>query len=217
MATVTTYKSRTLEDLAKSVTEDIRAAFALVSSVMVKGEPEYIRQLVASVATANEADAMVIVGGTGFGPFDSTCEAIDGLVERRIEGFGEAFRQLLRDEFAVGPVALLARATAGVYSQCVVYALSGQPSQVRRAARDAHRADAARRHRARHRPHARARRPVGAGLDHGRRSDLVSREGEHVGDLRRPARERDEPVEAQRVAPARRHPLEGLEKRSSMG
>jgi molybdenum cofactor biosynthesis protein B len=133
VATVTTYKSRTLEDLAKAVTEDVRAAFSLVRSVMVKGEPEYIRQLVGSVATANEADAMVVVGGAGFGPFDSTCEAIDGLVDRRIEGFGEAFRQLLRDEFAVGPLALLARATAGVYSQCVVYALSGQPTQVRRA------------------------------------------------------------------------------------
>ena len=133
VATVTTYKSRTLEDLAKAVTDDVRAAFSLIRSVMVKGEPEYIRQLVASVATANEADAMIVVGGAGFGPFDSTCEAIDGLVERRIEGFGEAFRQMLREEFAVGPVALLARATAGVYSQCVVYALSGQPSQVRRA------------------------------------------------------------------------------------
>lgn len=133
VATVTTYKSRTMEDLAKSVTDDIRAAFSLVRTVMVRGDSEYIRQLVSSVATANEADAMVIVGGTGFGPFDSTCEAIDGLVERRIEGFGEEFRRLLREEFAVGPSSLLARATAGVYSQCVVYALSGQPTQVRRA------------------------------------------------------------------------------------
>ena len=76
---------------------------------------------------------MIIVGGAGFGPFDSSCEAIDGLVERRIEGFGEEFRRLLREEFGLGPLSLLARATAGVYSQCVVYALSGRPSQVRRA------------------------------------------------------------------------------------
>ncbi len=133
VATVTAYRSRTLEDLAKTVTDDVRAVFSLVRSVIVKGELEYIRQLVSSVATANEADAMIVVGGTGFGPFDSTCEAIDGLVERRIEGFGEEYRRMLREEFATGPTALLARATAGVYSQCVVYALSGQPSQVRRA------------------------------------------------------------------------------------
>jgi molybdopterin adenylyltransferase len=133
VATVTTYKSRTLEDLAKAVTDEIRGAFSLVRSVMVKGEPEYVRQLVSSVATANEADAVIIIGGAGFGPFDSTCEAVDGLVERRIEGFGEEFRRLLREEFAVGSTSMLARATAGVYSQCVVYALSGQPGQVRRA------------------------------------------------------------------------------------
>jgi molybdenum cofactor biosynthesis protein B len=133
VATVTTYKSRTMEDLARAVTDDVRAAFSLVRSVMVRGDPEYIRQLVSSVATANEADAIVIVGGAGFGPFDSTCEAIDGLVERRIEGFGEEFRRMLREEFGIGAVALLARATAGVYSQCVVYALSGPPTQVRRA------------------------------------------------------------------------------------
>jgi molybdopterin adenylyltransferase len=133
VATVSAYRSRTLDDLAKAITDDVRATFALVRSVTVKAEEQYIRQLVSSVATANEADAVVIIGGTGFGPFDSTCEAIDGLVERRIEGFGEEYRRLLRDEFAQGPLALLARATAGAYSQCVVYALSGQPTHVRRA------------------------------------------------------------------------------------
>jgi molybdenum cofactor biosynthesis protein B len=127
------YKSKTLEELARLVTEDVRATFVLVRSVVLKGEAEYIRQLVSSVATSNEADAMIVIGGTGIGPADSTCEAIDGLVEHRIEGFGEAYRALLRDELGLGAPALLARATAGVYSQCVVFALSGQPGQVRRA------------------------------------------------------------------------------------
>jgi molybdenum cofactor synthesis domain-containing protein len=133
VAAVTAYKSRTLDDLAKSVTDDVRAVFSVVRSVMVKAELQYIRQLVSGVATSNEADAVIIVGGTGFGPFDNTCEAIDGFVERRIEGFGEEYRRLLRDEFAAGPSSFLARATAGVYSQCVVFALSGQPAHVRRA------------------------------------------------------------------------------------
>lgn len=133
VATVTAYRSRTLEELAKAVTDDIRAVFLLVRSVIVKGEPQYIQQLISNVATGNEADAIVMIGGTGFGPLDYTCDAIDRFVERRIEGFGEAYRHLLRQEFEAGPSALLARATAGVYSQCVVFALSGQPAQVRRA------------------------------------------------------------------------------------
>jgi molybdenum cofactor synthesis domain-containing protein len=133
VAAVTAYKSRTLEDLAKLVTDDVRGMFEVVRSVNVKSEELFIRQLVSSVATSNEADAIIIVGGTGFGPFDTTCEAIDGLVERRIEGFGEDYRRLLREEFAAGPTSLLARATAGVYSQCVIFALSGQTAHVRRA------------------------------------------------------------------------------------
>jgi molybdenum cofactor biosynthesis protein B len=133
VATVMAYRSRTLEDLAKLATDDIRAVFALVRSVTVKSEALFIRQLVASVATSNEADAVIVIGGTGFGPFDNTCEAIDGIVERRIEGFAEDYRRLLREEFTAGPSALLARATAGVYSQCVVYALSGPAAPVRRA------------------------------------------------------------------------------------
>src|ERR1019366_89140 len=129
VAAVTAYKSRTLEDLAKSVTDDVRAVFSMVRSVIVKSELQYIRQLVSSVATSNEADAMIIVGGTGFGPFDNACEAIDGFVERRIEGFGEDYRRLLRDEFAGGAASLLARATAGGYSQCVVFAPPRRPSR----------------------------------------------------------------------------------------
>jgi molybdenum cofactor biosynthesis protein B len=132
VATVTAYRSRTLEELAKAVTDDIGAVFSLVRSVTVKGELLFIRQLVSHVATANEADAIVMIGGTGFGPLDNTCEAIDGFVERRIEGFGEDYRRLLRDQLDAGPAALLARAAAGVYNQCVVFALSGQPAQVRR-------------------------------------------------------------------------------------
>jgi molybdenum cofactor biosynthesis protein B len=135
VATVTAYRSRTLEDLGKSVADDVSTAFSLVRSVIVKSEPQFIRQLVSHVATANEADAIVLVGGTGFGPFDNTCEAIDGFVERRIEGFAEDYRRLLRDEFDAGRGALLARATAGVYNQCVVFALSGQPAYVRGAIR----------------------------------------------------------------------------------
>jgi molybdenum cofactor biosynthesis protein B len=133
VATVTAYRSRTLDELAKSVTDDIRAVVLLVRSVIVKGDPQFIQQLVSNVATGNEADAIVMIGGTGFGPLDHTCDAIDRFVDHRIEGFGESYRRLLREEFDVGTQALLARATAGVYSQCLVFALSGQPAQVRRA------------------------------------------------------------------------------------
>lgn len=123
-----------MEAAAKGIEEAIRAAkFQLVRSVVAKGEPEFVQQLVSNVANANEADAIVMVGGTGFGPQDRTCEALDSFMERRIEGFGEGYRRLLADEFAAGTRALLARATAGVFNQCVIFAMTGELTHVRRA------------------------------------------------------------------------------------
>jgi molybdenum cofactor biosynthesis protein B len=134
VAAVTTVRSRAIEELAKVAVDEVRAAgFTFVRSVVVKGEPQFIQQLVSHVSNDNEADAILMLGGTGIGPRDITCEALDPFVERRIEGFGEAYRRLLREEFEAAAGALLSRATAGVYNQCVVFALSGQPGHVQRA------------------------------------------------------------------------------------
>jgi molybdenum cofactor biosynthesis protein B len=133
VAAVMPVKSRSIEVAVKGIEEDLASAkFHLVRSVVAKGGAQSIQQLVSNVSNDNEADAIVLTGGTGFGPSDRTCEALDSFVERRIEGFGEAVRRLLADEFAAGPSVLLARATAGVFNQCVVFALTGQLEHVRR-------------------------------------------------------------------------------------
>jgi molybdenum cofactor biosynthesis protein B len=127
-------RSRTVEELGKTVAEEVRAAnMKLVRNVTVNGEPEFITQLISNVSNDNEADAIILVGGTGFGPKDTSCDAIDAFVERRIEGFGDAFRHMLREEMEFGPHAWLSRATAGVYNQCLVFAMTGRPVDVRRA------------------------------------------------------------------------------------
>lgn len=148
---VTFVKSRTLEEIARSVCDEIATAgFTLVRSVTVHSETAVIQQLVSNVSNDNEADALILVGGTGFGPRDHACEAVDSYVEHRIEGFAEAYRHMLRgqrsdDAYRSGAVAgaadlgvhaWLVRATAGVYNQCLVFALTGRPRDVRAAVRD---------------------------------------------------------------------------------
>jgi molybdopterin adenylyltransferase len=134
VAAVTAGRTRATEEAAKGAVEEVQAAqFTLVRSVVVKGEPQYIRQLVHHVSNDNEADAIVMVGGAGIGMRDVTCDALDSFFERSIEGFGEAFRQMLRDEFKLGVTALLERASAGVYNRCLVYVLPNQVAVVRKA------------------------------------------------------------------------------------
>lgn len=135
VAAVMQTRSIMIEALGKvAIEEVVSAGLSLVRSVVVNGERQYIQQLVSNVSNANEADAIVMVGGVGIGPRDGTCEAIDAFVDRRIEGFGEAYRRILSEE--IGVHSFLARATAGVYNQCLVFAMTGREADVRRAMHD---------------------------------------------------------------------------------
>ena len=80
------------------------------------------------VCDGDLADAIVLTGGTGIAPRDRTIEVIAPMLDKTIDGFGEAFRRLSWD--AIGPRAILSRAIAGVVRGKVVAALPGSPAAV---------------------------------------------------------------------------------------
>jgi molybdenum cofactor biosynthesis protein B len=133
VATVAMGRSHLTEDAVHIVTAALSAAkFTVVRTVTVNREAQFIQLLISNVSNENQADAVILIGGTGFGPRDFTSEAVDTCVERRIEGFGEAYRRLLADDLRMGTSALLARATAGVFNQCVVFAVPRKPAELAR-------------------------------------------------------------------------------------
>jgi molybdenum cofactor biosynthesis protein B len=136
VATVNVGLGSVPEDVTKIATEELKAAgLLIVRGVMVNREKQFIQQLISNIGNENVADALILIGGVGIGPRDYTCEAVDGLADQRIEGFGEAYRQLLRSKLEAGVDAFLQRATAGVYNRCLVFALPRQPEGVRLALR----------------------------------------------------------------------------------
>lgn len=79
---------------------------------------------------ANEAiEAIITNGGTGIAGRDVTYDAISGLLEKRLDGFGELFRMLSFPE--IGAAAMLSRATAGVSNRTAVFATPGSSNAVR--------------------------------------------------------------------------------------
>ena len=72
---------------------------------------------------------MILNGGTGIAPRDTTFEAIDAMLERRIPGFGELFRFLSYRE--IGSAAMLSRATAGIVAGKLVFAMPGSANAVK--------------------------------------------------------------------------------------
>jgi molybdopterin adenylyltransferase len=100
----------------------------VVRYAVVKDEPA---EIVALVRTYIDEGCQVIVtnGGTGIARRDSTFEAIDGLLEKRLPGFGELFRMLSYAD--IGPAAMLSRATAGTLDDTLIFCLPGSTGAVR--------------------------------------------------------------------------------------
>lgn len=95
---------------------------------VVRDEPAEIAALVRELAGAG-CQVILTSGGTGISRRDSTFEAIDALIERRLTGFGELFRMLSYAE--IGPAAMLSRATAGLLGDTVIFCMPGSTGAVR--------------------------------------------------------------------------------------
>jgi len=131
VVTLTVSDTRTEADDVggRALVEGLRAAgYRCVRHLRVPDTAAQIRQAVTSAIDSGEADAVVSTGGTGIAPRDVTFEAVSGLLEKALDGFGEAFRRLSWEQ--VGPKAVLSRAVAGTYRGGVVIALPGSPKAV---------------------------------------------------------------------------------------
>jgi molybdenum cofactor biosynthesis protein B len=131
VAAITVSDTRTPADDVggRTLCERLEAAgFAVTARVIVKDEPDELRGEIARICDEDLADAIVTTGGTGIAPRDRTYEAVADLLDKTLDGFGEAFRRLSWDE--VGARSVLSRAIAGVHRGRVVAALPGSPKAV---------------------------------------------------------------------------------------
>jgi molybdenum cofactor biosynthesis protein B len=101
----------------------------VTGSIVVKDDPKAIAEVLERIARDAGTQAVILTGGTGLSSRDSTFEAVDRLLEKRIDGFGELFRWLSFQE--IGPAAMLSRATAGLYRGKIVFSLPGSEGAVR--------------------------------------------------------------------------------------
>lgn len=74
-------------------------------------------------------DCVISTGGTGVTGRDVTPEAFEGVFEKRIDGFGEAFRFISFQK--IGTSAMQSRATAGVAGGTYLFALPGSSGACR--------------------------------------------------------------------------------------
>jgi molybdenum cofactor biosynthesis protein B len=100
----------------------------VVAYRIIKDEPDQIRELIEGWGADPRVQAIVSNGGTGIAARDTTYDVVAGLLDKRLDGFGELFRMLSYPE--IGAAAMLSRAVAGVYRGTVVFVMPGSSNAV---------------------------------------------------------------------------------------
>ncbi|MBU3002873.1 molybdenum cofactor biosynthesis protein B [Paraglaciecola arctica] len=82
-----------------------------------------IRAVVSNWIASENIQVVVITGGTGFTPRDTTPEAVLPLFEKEIEGFGELFRH--QSYLEIGTSTVQSRALAGMANGTAIFCVPG--------------------------------------------------------------------------------------------
>jgi molybdopterin adenylyltransferase len=105
------------------------AGHRVVDSAIVRDEPAEVARIVRQACARDAVQAVLMTGGTGVTSRDSTYEAIEALLDKRLPGFGELFRMLSYQE--IGPAAMLSRAQMGIHARRIVVSMPGSPNACR--------------------------------------------------------------------------------------
>jgi molybdenum cofactor biosynthesis protein B len=96
---------------------------AVVCRELAADDRRAILETVQGAIAAHRPQVMLLTGGTGISPSDLTIETLRPLFTKELSAFGPLFSQLSFAE--IGSAALLSRATAGILSATLLFALPG--------------------------------------------------------------------------------------------
>jgi molybdenum cofactor biosynthesis protein B len=127
--TVSDTRTETTDTSGRAIRELLAAAGHHVeTAAIVRDDPDAVTAFVLE-QIARQTQVVITTGGTGITSRDATYEAIDALLEKRLDGFGELFRMLSYQD--IGPAAMMSRACAGLVRGTVLIALPGSEGAVR--------------------------------------------------------------------------------------
>ncbi|MDR5865828.1 molybdenum cofactor biosynthesis protein B [Halomonas koreensis] len=130
--TVSDTRTEETDRSGQALAERLEAAgHRLAERRIVPDDVYRIRAVVAAWIADPAVQVILTTGGTGFTGRDSTPEAVSVLLDKRIEGFGELFRQLSWHE--VGSSTVQSRCLGGLANATVVFCLPGSTGACRTA------------------------------------------------------------------------------------
>ena len=128
--TVSDTRTEETDASGRAIVELLTAAgHEIAGRTIVKDDPDLVRGTIERQLASPDVHAIITTGGTGITSRDSTYEAVAGLLQKRLDGFGELFRMLSFEQ--IGPAAIMSRASAGLVAGRIVVSLPGSEPAVR--------------------------------------------------------------------------------------
>jgi molybdenum cofactor biosynthesis protein B len=103
----------------------LAAGHVVAGQRIVRDEPAEVTAVIRAGCEDPAVQVFLLTGGTGITSRDSTYEAVEALLDKRLTGFGELFRVLSYQE--IGAAAMMSRAQAGVVRGRVLFSMPGSP------------------------------------------------------------------------------------------
>jgi molybdenum cofactor biosynthesis protein B len=130
IVTVSDTRTETTDTSGRAIADLLTAAGHVVAGrTIVNDEADLVRGTLERQLATADVQAIITTGGTGITARDSTYEVVSGMLQKRLDGFGELFRMLSFEQ--IGPAAMMSRACAGIAAGHIVVSLPGSEAAVR--------------------------------------------------------------------------------------
>jgi molybdopterin adenylyltransferase len=130
VVTVSDTRTEETDTGGRAIAELLTAAgHHVVGRSLVRDDPEQLRDAIGRQLANPDVQVIVTTGGTGITSRDCTFEAVNSMLWKRLEGFGELFRMLSYEQ--IGSGAMMSRALAGTVAGRIVVSLPGSEAAVR--------------------------------------------------------------------------------------
>ncbi len=126
IAVITISDSRTIENDTSGNTLEkriIKSGHQIVNRTIIPDDVKNIQKTLETMSKEKEIDCIITTGGTGLTGRDTTPEAVKGIANKYIDGFGELFRQISFEK--IGTSAIQSRAFAALINTTYVFCLPG--------------------------------------------------------------------------------------------
>jgi molybdenum cofactor biosynthesis protein B len=128
--TVSDTRTEDTDSGGRAIVELLQAAgHSIAGRTIVRDDPDSVRGTIERQLANPDVQVIITTGGTGITSRDSTFEAVTGLLQKKLDGFGELFRMLSYQQ--IGSAAMMSRAIAGLVAGRIVVSLPGSEAAVR--------------------------------------------------------------------------------------